>query len=171
MSSVLSVFAVIIAGLAQATVAPLFPIDAAVAELPLLTLALIAFTAGPRQAMVCAPIAALCTGFATDRAPGLLLLGYLPLLPLALVLEEAELPLPRYPRVLVAVVACGAWMRGILAASAMAQGAPVVVSPLVGDIIVPGMLFDAVLVSIAYLPLKLVGWSPRSVSLRRAGWL
>ncbi len=171
MSMVLSVVAVLFAAVAQVTIAPLFPIDAAIAELPLLTLAVIALLSGPRNAMVAMPLAAIFTGFTTDRAPGLLLIGYVPLLPLAFLLEQAELPLGRFPRALGAVLACGVWLRAILGLSAMSQGAPFAVAPLVRDIILPGMVFDAVLLGIAYLPLKLTGWSPRSVSLRRAGWL
>ena len=66
---------------------------------------------GPRAAMVAVPVVALSFAFASNRSAALVLLAYLPLLPLAFVLEEGGLPLNRFAQTLVAGVATGLWAR------------------------------------------------------------
>ena len=89
------------AALAEVTVAPLFPISAAVPDIPLVTLVVVTAYAGPYAAMLGIPFVAICLGFASDRSPGVLLIAYLPLLPLAAILEESSLPLNRFARTLI----------------------------------------------------------------------
>ncbi|MCC7364343.1 MAG: hypothetical protein IT303_08205 [Dehalococcoidia bacterium] len=162
---------VVFAALLQVTVAPLFPVRGAVPDFVLMSLVGIAAYAGARPAMVAMPLAALFTSFTSDRAPGLLIIAYLPLLPLAFVLAEANLPLSRFVQTMIAGVATGLWARLMLSLAAFAQGAAFGVGDLVFIVILPGMLLDFMLVAMAYLPFRLIGWNAQPVGLQRGGWL
>jgi hypothetical protein len=155
---------------AQVTVAPRFPISGAVFNFPLMLLVLIAAFGGPLAAMVTTPIVAILLGFASDRSPGLLLIGYLPLLPLGLLLEQSNLPLTHFFRTLGTGIIGGIWLRGILALAVMAQGAGFTVSVLT-KVIIPGILLDFALLAVVYLLLRLIGLSGRSLTLSRGGFL
>ncbi len=155
---------------AQVTVAPLFPVRGATPDFALVTLLALAVFSGPRTVMVALPILSVLLGFSTDRAPGLLLLGYLPLLPLAAYLDRGPLPLNRYAQTLAAGMATGLAARSLLAFGAVAQGADLQVSALLGEVLIPGMLLDAGLITIGYFPFRLVGWSPRQMTLQRGGF-
>jgi hypothetical protein len=154
------------ASVAQVTFAPLFPLRGAVVEFGLLAVVLLALTAGPRAAMLAVPFAAIAVGFATDRAPGLLLLAYLPVLPLGLLVEEARLPFPRYLQLLGLVVLCGTFVRSLLAASAVAQGADFALIPFVRELWAPGMVLDAFAFTVMYLPIRMLGRGADTFTLR-----
>jgi len=167
----LAVFVLIVtAALSQVTVAPLFPMSAAIPDLGLVTLLLLAVFAGPKTVMVAMPMYAIFLGFASERSPGLLVLAYLPLLPLAYLLEEASLPLSRLFRLLVVGGATGVWIRGIMAMSSVAQGAEFAVGDLIGSLLVPGLFLDLALLTIAYLPFRLIGLTSRGMTLQRGGY-
>ena len=170
MKALMVILLLLLACLAQVTVAPLFPISGAQADLPLITMAVLAVYAGPTTVMFGLPLAALFLGFGSSREPGLLVLGYLPLLPLGLVLEEWRVPLNRYARTLVAGGVTGLWLRSVLAAGAMVSGAPLAIGALIGQVLIPGLIFDLALLTLAYVPFRFVGWSGRSLSLRREGY-
>ena len=155
---------------AEVTVAPLFPIRGASPDFALVTLVILAAFSGPRTVMVALPVLSVLLGFSTDRAPGLLLLGYLPLLPLAAYLDRGPLPINRYAQVLAAGVTTGLWSRFLLAFGAIAQGADPQMSALIADVLVPGFFLDLALITIAYFPFRFVGWTPRQMTLHRGGF-
>ncbi len=156
----------VIVALAQVTVAPLFTIRGAVPELGLLLLLLLALFAGPGSVMAGLPALALFQGFASDRAPGLLVIAYLPLLPFAAALEDWRVPLWEYPRAAIALVVAGFWLRGVLAFGAIAQGADPSFGALVLDVLIPGAFLDLALLTVAYVPLRFIGWGGQRLSLQ-----
>jgi hypothetical protein len=160
----------VLTAIAQVTVAPLFPIAGAVADLPLVALLVLTAYAGPTPVMAGLPFVAICTGFASDRAPGLLVLGYLPLLPLAVGIEGWRVPLGQFLRLVLVGVATGMWLRGVLALSSVAQGADPAFGALIGDVLIPGAFLDVALLAVAYFPLRLIGWSGRGMTLQRGGY-
>ncbi|MGI8926741.1 MAG: hypothetical protein ACR2HN_08880 [Tepidiformaceae bacterium] len=166
MKAVAVVVVLVFAALAQVTVASLFPWRGALPDLALMALVLFAAFRGPVPVMAGLPILALSLGFVSGRAPSLLLLAYLPLLPLAYALEEAAVPLNRYVRLLIAGCGTGAWARLVLALGVIAQGAPFDFSVLITDLIVPGLFLDAALLTVSYLPLRAVGCEPQGLALR-----
>jgi hypothetical protein len=155
-----------LAGTAQVTVASLFPLRGAVVDFGLLTVLLLALTAGPRAAMLAVPFCALTVGFASDRSPGLLLLAYLPVLPLGLIFEEARVPLPRYIQLCALLVVCGAGARLLLAASAIFQGADVAPAAMVRDVLAPGFVLDFLAFTAMYLPIRMIGRGADTFTLR-----
>jgi hypothetical protein len=155
---------------AQVTVAPRFPISGAIFNFPLIVLVLTAAFAGPTSAMVATPIIAILLGFASDRSPGLLLIGYLPLLPLGVLIEQSRLPLTDFFQTLAAGLITGAWLRGVLAFAVMVQGAGFTVAVLT-KVILPGLLLDFALLAVVYLALRLIGLNGRSLTLSRGGFL
>lgn len=155
---------------AQVTVAPLFPLRAAVPDFALLTLIGLAMYRRPATTMLALPILALLLAFSTDRAPGLLLLVYLPLLPLAALIEGADLPLNRYARITIALVVSGLWARTLLALAAIAQGAEPETGALVRQVLLPGMVLDWGLLTVVYVPSRLLGWRPQRMILQRGGF-
>jgi hypothetical protein len=120
--------------------------------------------------MVCVPVAALAYGFLSGREPGLLILCYLPLLPIGLYLEEARVPLNHYARTLGALVATGMWVRALLVLGAVVGGADASAGVVLRDVILPGMFLDFALLSVVYVPLRLLGWSGQGMSLQRGGY-
>ncbi len=166
MKLILCALAVVLAGTAQVTIGSLFPLRGAVIDFGLLTVLLLALTAGPRAAMLAVPFCALTVGFASDRSPGLLVLAYLPVLPLGVIFEEARVPLPRYLQLSVLLVACGAWARVLLAGSAVVQGADFMVAPIVRELIVPGVLLDLLGFTAMYLPIRMIGRGADTFTLR-----
>ncbi len=162
--------ALLLAALAQVTVASLFPWQAALPDLALLTLLLFAAFAGPATVMVGLPLLALSLGFASDRSPALILLAYLPLLPIAASLEQTALPLNRYTTWLLAGLATGAWARVVLALGAIAQGASADLSVVVFRLVLPGLVLDGLLLSMVYLPVRAFGWEARGPSLQQGRW-
>lgn len=158
---------VVMAGVAQVTVASLFPLRGAVVEFGLLTVMLVALTAGPRAGMVAAPFAALAVGFASNRAPALLILAYLPLLPVAAFIEEARLPFARYLQLLATMVLCGIWARGVLTVGPIAQGADLPILALFRDLLIPGIVLDFLAFTAIYVPMRMIGRGADSFTLAR----
>jgi len=160
--------AVVLVAVAQVTVAPLFPIAGAVPEFVLLGLTLIAAFGSPTAVMVLTPLAAVAAGFLSDRSPGLMLVGYLPLLPVGVGIEGAPAPLNHYLRTLGMMLATGAWLRAVLALGAVAGGAEPAMGPMLTDVILPGMFLDLVLLTVVYIPLRLAGIPGRGMTLQRS---
>ena len=170
MSNLFSVLFVLLVAIAQVTVAPLFPLGAAVADYGLIAVAAVALVAGPRAAIVAIPLLALFRSFLGNDAPALMLLAYVPLLPVAFLADEAQLPLTRYLRLGLVVLAGGLWIRGLQAGAALVTGAEFVPRVLVLDLLLPGMVFDAALFSLLFGLLKLAKIANRPLTLERRGW-
>lgn len=164
------VLLVVVIALAQVSVAPLFPVSAAIPDLALVALVMLTVHAGPTTVMLALPLMAISVGFDSDREPGLVLMAYLPLLPLALFLEESRVPLNRYAQMTAAGVATGAWARVTLALGAIAGGAEPATGTLIFGLILPGLLVDFVLLTVVYVPFRLFGWSGRGMTLQRSRW-
>ena len=165
-----AVVATIFAAIAQVTIAPLFPVGYVVFDFVLLTLILIAAFSSPKRAMLCVPIAAIAYGFLSNREPGLLVLAYLPLLPLGLYLEESPIPLNHYARTALAFGATGIWARGLLVLGSILGGADASLGLIVFHVLLPGLLLDLSLLTLVYIPLRLLGWSGQGMSLSRGGY-
>ena len=170
MKGFLSVIAVLLACISQVTVAPLFPIGVVTFDFVLLTLVVVAAFGTPRRAMVCVPVAALAYGFLSDRAPGLLVLAFLPMLPLGVYLEQSGVPLNHFARSAVAMVLTGAWARLLLALGAVLGGADASVSAVLTSFVIPGLFLDFALLCVVYVPLRLLGWSGQGMSLQRGSY-
>ena len=170
MKAILVFLLIIVTAMAQVTVAPLFPVSGAVPDLALVLLVTLAVFSGPTTAMVAIPLTAIFVGFATDRAPGLLIIAYLPLLPLGLLLQESHIPLNQYLRVVTSGGATGVWIRLVLALAAVLQGASIAIGPLIFQVLLPGLFLDLALLTIAYVPFRLIGWSGRGMNLQRGGF-
>lgn len=156
--------------LAQVTVAPLFPIRGAVPDFVLAALVVITVYGGPRAGMVTVPFAGLLLGFASGRAPGLLIMAYLPFVPLASFADDANLPMNRMVQSVLVGAATGLWARLALSMAAVIEGATLDLSGLLFAVLVPGVILDILLVTIVYLPFRLLGWSARPMTLHRSGF-
>lgn len=161
----------VLAAFLQVDVAPLFPFEAAVPELGVVAVVLILLGFGARAAMVATPIYAVTLGLLSSRAPGLIVFAYLPAVPLAFVVESLDAPLGRFVRIAAVALGAGAWARLVLAGGALATGAPLDATVLIRDLMLPGVLFDFVLISLAYVPCRIAGWTDRPLLLPRGGWL
>lgn len=157
------------AAAAQVTVSPLFPLSAAVPDLPLLALLMLAVFGGRKPVMYGLPVLAICLGFVSAHAPGLLIIAYLPLLPLATLFDDWQLPLGRYVRVAVGGVAAGLWLRLVLSFAAVVQGADFSFGALLGQVLFPGVILDLALLTVAYVPLRFIGWSGRTMGMQGGG--
>jgi hypothetical protein len=151
----------------QVSAVPYFMLSAAQADILLVTLALLLVFQGPRVAMVSLPMIAVFLGFLSDRSPATLILAFLPLLPLAYWLDQSGTPVPRYVQTVFAVGTTGLWARLLLSATNYTQGAQVELGSLFFNILLPGLVLDLALLSLAYLALHLLGWEPRSLSPAR----
>lgn len=167
MRALFALLLVLMAGVAQVTVASLFPLRGAVVEFGLLTVVLVALVHGPRAAMVTLPFAALAVGFASNRAPALLILAYLPVLPVAAFVEEARFPVARYLQLLGTVAVCGIWARGILTLGPIAQGADLPLLAMLRDLIIPGIVLDFLAFTVIYVPIRMIGRGADTLTLER----
>lgn len=172
MKSLLALPMALFAAILQVSVAPLFPLEGAVVDFGLVAILAAALSLGPRGAMVTTPLCALFVAFAANRAPALILLAYLPLAPLSALLLTAPLPLGRWLRLLGALGIAGLWARGLLSLAAFAGGAPFSALALIGEVLVPGLIFDALFATILFVSWRLM---PRqrdtNFTLRRTrGW-
>lgn len=170
MNVLLVLLLAVTAAVAQVSVAPLFPVSAATFDFTLASSALLLVFSGPRVAMFALPLTAILLGFVTDRSPALLLVGYLPLLPVAAVLADLHVPINRYAQLLVAGLSTGLFVRLLLALAAVAHGAAFPPGVVVWQLFLPGLLLDFLLLTIVYFPLRFVGWDPKSMTLRRSGF-
>ncbi len=153
---VVAAVAVLVAAIQVAAV-PLFTVAGATAELGVVAILVTLLVAGPRPAMLMTPAIALAVGFAGSRAPGLLLIGYTAVLPIGYLLDRYGMPPGPYPRLLITACAGGLWVRLVLSLSAFLNGAAFEPVVLLRDIITPGLAFDAALITLAYVPLRLAG--------------
>lgn len=170
MRSAFVALVLIVAAVAQVTVAPLFPLWSIVPNVALLALVLVGVIGGARAIMLGTPILAISLGFLSDRSPALLLLGYLPLLPLAAYLETATVPMSRYLQTVSAMVVVGLTIRVLLALAAVSSGASLTLGVLLWQVAVPGMVLDAALLTLAYVPLRFVGLEPRALTFERGSF-
>ncbi|MCA9832108.1 MAG: hypothetical protein R3B97_14085 [Dehalococcoidia bacterium] len=161
---------VLIASL-QVSVAPLFPISGAEADLGLIAILGTAIIAGPRAAMLVTPALALAIGMAGSRSPGLMLVAYAAILPLAAFVEDLPYPLGRFPRLVFVAVFAGMWGRVLLGIAAMASGGDFAVRALLFQVLLPGLAFDLVLIAAVFAATQAAGIRPRRFTLQRAGWL
>jgi hypothetical protein len=162
--------AVIITPLLQVTVAPLFPLQAATAQVCLALVALVAAMSGPRPAMVAAPVMAVLHAFLSGLPPGLLLLAYLPIVPLMHWAEESEpLPSPML-RFVLAVAATGLFVRVLLGLAATSEGAELSPTSLLLNLLAPGLVLDSLVASVAYAGCRLAGWEPGPRRLFRGAY-
>jgi hypothetical protein len=155
----------------QVSVAPLFPIAGATAELGIAAILAALLVGGPRAAMLMTPAVALALSFGTDLAPGAVLIGYTAVLPIGYLLDRYGMPPGDYPRLLLTAVLAGVWLRLVLSFEAFAEGAALAPGPLLAEVLLPGIVFDAVLASAVYLPLRLAGQSHLTFVLQRRSWL
>lgn len=168
MKAISAVGAILLAAIAQVTVAPLFPLGGAVPEFVLLGLVLITAFSGPAPVMLLTPLAAVAAGWLSDRSPGLMLIAYLPLLPVGLGLEESPAPLNHFVRTLAMMLVTGIWMRIVMALGAIAGGAEPAIGALVSDVIIPGGFLDLSLLTVVYIPLRLAGLTGQGMTLQRS---
>lgn len=151
----------------QVTAVPFFMVAAAQVDLLLVSLALLMVYQGRKTAMICLPVIAVLLGFVSDRSPAVLVLALLPLLPLAYWFEEGGPPVSRYVQTMIAVGATSIWARVLLATTTFAQGAQVDITALALQVVLPGLVLDLTLLSLAYLAFRLLGCEPRSLSPMR----
>lgn len=151
----------------QVTAAPFLTISAAQADLLLISLALLMVYQGPKVAMVSLPLIALFLGFTSDRSPAVIILALLPLLPLAYWLEEAGAPISRFLQTLLAVGVTGMWARVLLAMTVVAEGASMQAGALVFSVVMPGLMLDILLLSLAYLVCRLLRCEPKTLAMPR----
>ncbi|GAB4324795.1 MAG: hypothetical protein Kow0010_06870 [Dehalococcoidia bacterium] len=156
--------------LAQVTASPLFPVRGAIPDLPLVALVLVAAYVSVRAAMVALPVLAVFLGFLTSHEPAAYIVAYLPLLPLAYLLEQSNLPLNTFARSTLAGLATGMVARATLSITAMVQVEEVMVGPMVWQVLLPGLLLDAALLILAYGGGKLAGWESRRLILEPSGY-
>ena len=156
--------------LAQVTVAPLFPVAAAIPDVVLVTLIALAFFSGPTPVMIALPLVALVLGFESSRQPGLMLLAYLPLLPIALFFEESNLPLNGLAQFNLAGALTGVWARSVLAFGALTAGAAFDLSTFLFQLLLPGLLLDVVLLTVVFIPIRIMGGQLKTLTLHGGRW-
>lgn len=160
----------VLLALAQIAIAPLFPLGAAIPDLALIGILALAVYEGPHPAMVAIPFLALIIGFGSDRSPALLLLAYLPVLPLAFLFETAGLPLNRYAQASLTAVIGGMGVRFFLALGPLTAGAAFSVGGLTKDLLLPGAFLDWALLTMTFIPLRLLGREASRLSLSRSSY-
>jgi hypothetical protein len=101
---------------------------------------------------------------------GLVLLGYLPLLPLLVVFESANLPLGNYARTAGAVLITGLTPRCVFAAGALVDGAQFDLGVLVFQLLLPGVFVDLALLTVVYVPQRALRWRQADMQLTRGGY-
>lgn len=170
MRYVVAVAVTLLAAMLQVTFAPLFPLAGAQLDFALAAMLVLVFAAGPVAAMAGLPMLAIFVGFAADQSPGLVLISYLPFLPVVVLLEWSPVPLNRLAQFAIAVVATGLWARLLASAWAFLGGADAAILTLIFDVLLPGVIFDAVLFVLVYTPFRLSGRTERSMALRQTGW-
>lgn len=162
--------ALLFVALAHVTAAPLFPLRGAIPDLPLVALVLIATYAGVRAAMVALPVVAIFLGFLTSHEPAAYIVAYVPLLPVAYALEQSNLPLNTFARATAAGLVTGLSARVVLSVSAMIQVEQLMLGPMVWQVLLPGVVLDAMLLVLAYGAAKLAGWESRRLILEPSGY-
>ena len=162
--SILLVFVVA----AQVSVAPLFRLAGAEFAFVLLFVLLVLVIEGPGPAMIATPAAAILLSFAAGRAPGLMLIAFLPLVVAAAWLDDLRLPVTRSAVIGGAFLVASGWARLVLAVAAIIQGADVALATLFIDVLLAGILLDLALLTVAAGIVRLVGSEHRPLSLGAA---
>lgn len=170
MSGAAAALALVMAMLAQGAIAPLFPLSVAVMDIPLVTLALIAFFAGTERAMIGLPVMVVAAVFAAGHDAITVAIAYLPLVPLAAYVEQSNLPLSRGVRFCAVGLAIGIWVRLVFSATALLNGGSFAMGGLILDILLPGFVLDLALLALAYGAMRLIGWEPRKMTLQLGGF-
>lgn len=134
---------VLLVAAAQGTVAPLFPVAGATAELPLVAAALLGWLRGVRSTLVFVPAAAAATAALAGRDLGLYVVGYAAIVPALAAAGEHRWPLGRWMGAAVALVAAGAWFRLLLVAAALLDGAEMGATDVLRHAVAPGTAADA----------------------------
>lgn len=171
MTALAVVVAAVLVATLQVAATPFFTVAGATAELGVAAILVALLVGGPRQAMLMTPAIALSVAFAGSRSPGLLLIGYTAVLPVGLALERYDLPPAPYLRFLATALLGGAWLRTVLALGAFAGGAAFAPLVLLRDVVTPGLAFDAALLTLLYVPLRLMGRAQLRFAVERRGWL
>lgn len=170
MKTVAVAIALLVACCAQVTVAPLFPLWSAVPDFVLVTYVLVVAFAGARAGMIALPALALMLGFLSDRDPGLLLIAYLPVLPLASWTQtQAPRGMSPFQQLAAVTALAGLWARSTLALGSVVQGAEFQWDILVFEVLLPGLVLDLAFLAVAYLPYRLFGREVQSLDLQRGG--
>lgn len=167
MKPLIMTLALITAACAQVAVAPLFPISGAIPDFGLVSLMAIAFFMGPGPTTLALPFFAVCLGFLSGREPGLLLLGYMPLLPLALWCENVPVPLTGGGRFLATGVATGFGLRLALSLGAVMRGTPLEPVAVIFSVLIPGAILDIGLLTFTYVACRSLRLEPRKMTLQR----
>lgn len=164
MKAIAVLFTVLVVTVAQYSVAPLFDVSNVVVDLTLVALALLVAFTGVGPMLVAVPATAVMTGLLTDRSMVELVLGYLPLLPLAYTFET-ELPydLPTIARLGLAVAIVSVWARLLAAIVLLIEGAGFGPMELLTASILPGFLLDTVAFLTVYGILRSVRVKPVSL--------
>lgn len=172
MKSALTFAGLLLTAILQTSVAPLFPFSLAQADFALLFVAWIMFFRGPHTSMWVVPTLAVLLGFMTNHSPALFLLGFMPVVILASVLrvDGTNLLLGKYWRAAGIVVATGTWTRSLFALIAIVQGADPSIGVLIGSIIIPGIFLDWALLTLAFVPSRLIGLDVANTALSRGGY-
>ena len=171
MTYAVGAIAVLLLGAVQVSVVPLFPIAGAEADVGLIAILATAMVAGPRPAMLATPALALAIGLSSSRSPGLMLVGYAAILPLAAFLEDLPYPLGRLSRLLAVAIVAGLWGRFLLGMAAISAGGEFAINDLLLQVLIPGIVFDALLFLAIFVAFQLAGVGNRRFSLQRSGWL
>ncbi len=171
MMYVVGAIAVVLIAAIQVAVVPLFPISGSEADVGLIAILAIAMIAGPRPAMLATPALALAIGLSSSRSPGLMLVAYAAVLPLAAFLEDLPYPLGRLSRLLAVAVIAGLWGRFLLGFAAISAGSEFAINDLLLQVLIPGVVFDALLFLAMYVAFQIAGIGNRRFSMQRAGWL
>ena len=85
-------------------------------------------------------------------------------------LEESRVPVNHYLRTVLVVIVTGIWLRTLLALGAITAGADAAFGVLITDVLVPGVFLDFALLTVAYVPLRLIGWTGQGMTLGRTGY-
>ncbi|MGD9932206.1 MAG: hypothetical protein AB7T37_00665 [Dehalococcoidia bacterium] len=171
MTYAIGALAVLLIAALQVSVVPLFPIAGAEADVGLIAILAIAMAAGPRPAMLATPGLALAIGLSSSRSPGLMLVAYAAILPLAAFLEDLPYPLGRLSRLLAVAIVAGLWSRFLLGFAAISAGGEFAISDLLLQVLLPGVVFDVLLFLAVFVAFQLAGIGNRRFALQRAGWL
>ena len=169
MRAALLVLLIVATVLAQVAIAPFFPLAGVVVELPVVVLLLLAIFAGPGAVMVGLPLLVLFLGFSTNVEYEWLVLAYLPLLPCtAWIQRQRAIPQTPYALALVMAVGAAVWTRLVFATVAITSGASPDLGSLVTGILLPGVAFDAALLSVGYILCRQVRLPTHSLNLDEA---
>jgi hypothetical protein len=172
MKGIAVVVAVLVIPVAQYSVVPYFDVSGTVVDLMLITLALLVAFTSVGAMLAAIPAMAILAGLISDSSIVVLVLGYLPLLPLAYTFET-ELPydLPTFARLAIAVALTSVWVRLLGAAMLLIEGASFGPAELLTASILPGFLLDTVAFLIVYGILRGVRLKPVSLPATEAALL